>query len=66
MLEPEETVNCLESAEIYGATLVRTDIPHAIINADTAGRWALSVRFDPDFDTWEDAVNAFGPLLAAT
>ena len=62
---PEDKITCLESAEIYGATLVRTDIAHAIINADTSGRWALSVRFDPDFESWADAVNAFRPVLAA-
>ena len=61
---PEENVKCLETAAIYGATLVRTDIPHAIINAGKLGRWALSVRFDPDFATWEEAVAAFSPVLA--
>lgn len=61
---PEDKVKCLECAEIYGATPVRTDIAHAIINADTSGRWALSVRFEPNFETWDDAVKAFAPLHA--
>jgi hypothetical protein len=35
----------LEKTEIYRPTLVRTDIPHQIVNQDIKDRWCLSVRF---------------------
>ena len=63
---PDEKLRRLESAEIYGPTLVRTDIAHAVVNADKTGRWALSVRFDPDFQSWEHAVSALAPVTTPT
>ena len=61
---PSEKVRCLEIAAVGGATLVRTDIAHAVVNADTTGRWALSVRFEPDFDSWDHAVSTMAPLIS--
>ena len=55
----------LESAYIGGPTLVRTDIPHSVINTDkTKGRWALSIRFAPDFENWNQAISALMPLIS--
>lgn len=61
---PSEKVRCLESAAVRGAALVRTDVAHAVVNADTTGRWALSVRFEPDFESWDHAVSAVAPLIS--
>ncbi|HTL77884.1 MAG TPA: hypothetical protein VL136_00640 [Candidatus Babeliales bacterium] len=63
---PKRKVRVLDSAFVGCATLVRTDIPHTVENTDPAkGRWALSVRFDPDFKNWREALAAVRPLLAA-
>lgn len=63
---PASRVRILGSAAIGSATLVRTDLPHAVENTDPArGRWALSVRCEPDFPSWNAAVAAFRPLLKA-
>lgn len=57
-------VRILGEATIHGATLVRTDVPHAVENTDARkGRLALSARCEPDFRNWRAAVTAFGPLL---
>lgn len=55
----------LTEAFIGSATLVRTNLPHAVENTDSArGRWALSVRFEPDFKSWAAANAALKPLWA--
>lgn len=41
---PDEKVHRLERAEIYDSALVRTDIAHAVVNADKTGRWALGAE----------------------
>lgn len=61
---PDGQVRVLASAAIQGATLVRTDVPHAVQNTDRRrGRWALSLRCEPDFRTWGAAVSTFAPLM---
>lgn len=61
---PKGKFRVLASACIESATLVRTDVPHGVENTDDAkGRWALSVRCDPDFGSWQEAVSAFAPFL---
>ncbi len=61
---PRSRVRILEAAAIGPATLVRTNLPHSVENTDPhRGRWALSVRFEPDFSSWKGAVDAFRPLL---
>jgi len=61
---PRSRVRILEEAAIGSATLVRTNLPHAVENTDRSrGRWALSVRFDPDFTNWQAAVTALRPLM---
>lgn len=63
---PKRKVRVLESTFVGSATLVRTDIPHAVENTDRAtGRWALSVRCAPDFRSWREALAAVQPLLAS-
>lgn len=63
---PRSKVRLLAASPISSATLVRTDIPHAVENTDPAkARWALSVRFEPDFESWSEAVEAFRPLLVS-
>jgi hypothetical protein len=54
---------CLEKAIVSGPTLVRTDIPHMVLyQSGPAKRASISVRFDPDFNSWEEAVEAFKPV----
>jgi hypothetical protein len=54
----------IESTEITAPTLVRTSLPHQVIVTDRAkSRWCISLRFDPDFETWEAAVKALHPWL---
>ena len=63
---PTNQVEILAEAFIGSATLVRTNLPHAVENTDpTRGRWALSVRFEPDFNSWAAANAALKPLWAA-
>ena len=60
---PRRQVRILGEAAIGGATLVRTNVPHAVENTDARrGRWALSARCEPDFRSWREAVAAFQPL----
>lgn len=62
---PPRQIKVLAAAAIGSATLVRTDVPHAVENTDRVrGRWALSVRFEPDFRTWREAVATLRPLWA--
>lgn len=63
---PDEKVRRLERAEIYDSALLRTDIAHAGVNADKTGRWALSVRFDPDFRSGEHVVSAVALVTVTT
>lgn len=47
---------------LNAATLVRTDVPHAVENTDAAkGRWAPSARCEPDFRDWKHALRVFEP-----
>jgi hypothetical protein len=48
--------------------LVRTNIPHTVTipkkeSYPSQTRCSISVRFDPDFSTWEEAVDFFKPLI---
>ena len=52
----------LEKKEIYRPTLVRTDIPHQIVNQDTTDRWCLSVRFKEN-PSWETVCESFKNIL---
>jgi hypothetical protein len=52
----------LEKKEIYKPTLVRTDIPHQIVNQDTTDRWCLSIRFKEN-PSWETVCNSFKNIL---
>lgn len=59
---PEGAV-CLETGIVSGPTLVRTDLPHLVMyKSGPAKRVSISVRFKPDFETWEKAVEVFKPL----
>ncbi|MBE7497724.1 MAG: hypothetical protein HS117_22500 [Verrucomicrobiaceae bacterium] len=61
---PKNKVRLLSDSPISLPTLVRTNVPHNVENTDAnKGRWALSVRFEHDFDCWAEAVDAFRPLL---
>lgn len=62
-----EGVNLLETTVISGPTLVRTDIPHQVTFDDPDKmRLALSIRFHETWSTWEEALEAFKPLLGDT
>jgi hypothetical protein len=62
---PRNKVRQLADSPISLPTLVRTNVPHNVENTDaTVGRWALSVRFEHDFDCWAEAVDTFRPLIA--
>ena len=54
----------IETAFISGPTLVRTDVPHLVVfNKPEKIRLALSIRFHETWNTWEEALEAFKPLL---
>ena len=47
-----------------GPVLVRTDIPHRVINNDiTNTRWCFSIRAKKIFKEWNDVVDFFGPYI---
>jgi hypothetical protein len=54
-----ESVNTLENP-----LLLRTNVPHQVYstNKSDKSRFAVSIRFEPDFDTWENAVEFFKPI----
>jgi len=63
---PRNKVRQLAASPIGAPTLVRTNVPHNVENTDAEkGRWALSVRFEQDFECWAEAVDVFRPLLIA-
>ena len=54
----------IEQATFLGPTLVRTDIPHRVVNHDTKNpRWCISIRATKTFNSWEDSVNFFKPYI---
>ena len=60
---PEGAV-LLEKAVVSGPTLVRTDLPHLVMyKSGPFKRVSISVRFDPDFESWEKAVEIFSPIV---
>lgn len=55
-----DQVEEIEKASFSGPTLVRTDIPHRVVNHDIKNaRWCISVRATKTFNSWEDSVNFF-------
>jgi len=57
---PLEDSIVLETTEISGPTLVRTDIPHSITYSNPNRiRLAFSLRFKNDFKNWNEVVNFF-------
>lgn len=45
-----------------GPVLVRTDIPHRVVNNDMRNvRWCLSLRAEKSFNSWNDVVDYFKP-----
>jgi hypothetical protein len=59
-----ETTHLIEEVEITVPTLVRTDIPHMVtFNSPHRIRKALSIRFKENWNTWEEAVKSFLPLI---
>ena len=54
----------LERTKIISPTLVRTDIPHRVLNYDTVNpRWCISIRTNKLFKDWTDTVNFFKPWI---
>jgi hypothetical protein len=54
----------IERTVITGPCLVRTDIPHSVVNYDPDNiRWCISIRGTPNVSSWEDAVKFFNPLI---
>ena len=54
----------IERTEIKGPCLVRTDIPHNVVNYDTENiRWCLSLRFPGPVNSWDSAVEFFKPYF---
>lgn len=59
-----DQVTEVERASFNGPTLVRTDIPHRVVNHDIRNpRWCISIRSTRDFEYWDDAVNFFKPYI---
>lgn len=53
----------IESLEIKGPTLVRTDIPHCVTYYNpNRTRLAFSLRFKSDLKNWQEAVDFFKPF----
>jgi hypothetical protein len=57
----QETCTLLESANILNPTLVRTDIPHRVVNNDLKVRWCISLRLKNNY-SWEEAREIFKPF----
>lgn len=57
-------VNLIEEIDVPKNTLilVRTDVPHQVINCSNSKRYCLSLRGAPVFK-WEDAVKHFDPHI---
>jgi hypothetical protein len=45
-------------------TLVRTEIPHITVYSGPNVRIGASLRFIEDWNSWEEAVDRFRPLIA--
>ncbi len=59
-----EEVREIERAEFLGPTLVRTDIPHRVVNYDNKNdRWCISLRSPNRFNDWGTAVEFFRPYF---
>jgi len=59
-----EDLELIDSAEIDTPTLVRTHIPHHVINHDTKNyRWCVTLRNLSNKWTWEQAVDFFAPWI---
>lgn len=59
-----DQVEEIQKASFLGATLVRTDIPHRVVNYDLKNpRWCVSIRATKSFNSWEDSVNFFKPYI---
>lgn len=60
-----ETDTLIESVDtLENPLLLRTNVPHQVYSEDKSdkSRFAVSLRFDPDFDTWDNAVEFFKPI----
>ena len=57
-----EKFTLLESRNIRGSVLVRTDIPHRIVQMDKIVRWSLSIRLKTNH-TWEEMLQIFSPFI---
>lgn len=54
----------IESVNIQGPTLVRTDIPHTVLYKNlNRNRFSFSLRFKETFKSWEEALEIFKPLI---
>ena len=59
-----DQVEEIEKASFRGPTLVRTDIPHRVVNHDIRNpRWCISIRATKIFKSWEESVNFFKPYI---
>jgi hypothetical protein len=60
-----DQVEEIERASFSGPTLVRTDIPHRVVNYDVKNpRWCISIRSTKTLiNSWEDSVNFFKPYI---
>jgi hypothetical protein len=59
-----DEVREIERAEFSGPTLVRTDIPHRVVNYDRENaRWCISLRAQKRFKDWETVVEFFRPYF---
>jgi hypothetical protein len=61
-LDPDK-FTLLESRNIQGPTLVRTDIPHRIIQMDNIVRWTLSIRLKTNH-SWTEALKIFDTVIS--
>lgn len=58
------TCEMIESVNIKGSVLVRTDTPHTVIYKNlNRNRFSFSLRFKETFKSWEEALEMFKPLI---
>jgi hypothetical protein len=54
--ENENNLSLIEKTTIINPTLVRIDIPHKVKNFGNQIRWAVSLRFPYNHDSWENII----------
>jgi hypothetical protein len=58
------TCELIESVNIDGPMLVRTDIPHTVVYKNlNRNRYSFSLRFKENYSNWNEALEIFKPII---